>query len=334
MCKGSTETKSNGQETLETLTTAKKEILDNLYKIKAELIATQNLILKIATKKILDDLYKIKADLSAIQNLNLEMTKELFGIPKTKITLIAGPMCAGKSAALIKKSKELHNSGLSYQCYRAKLSERTIGDSKDSAKEIKSREFKESIQAIPLKPDFDVEALINSIKNEGYEVIIFDEIHFLPKQKFEELIEGLKKIGLQEIIFASLDTDFLGRKFAQFELLSKIADETILLTADCSIEGCNERATHSVKISGNANQQIEAGGEGMYQPCCYLHWKHTNRLLDNNITIDKKLEDKYSEKIKNLIDANNSFNENSIIEFKNGTKICFNTKDHTYQSIQ
>ena len=82
MCKGSTETKSNGQETLETLTTAKKEILDNLYKIKAELIATQNLILKIATKKILDDLYKIKADLSS--KFNFRNDKRTFWYTKNK----------------------------------------------------------------------------------------------------------------------------------------------------------------------------------------------------------------------------------------------------------
>lgn len=309
----STETKSNGQETLETSTTAIKEILD-----------------------------EIKTELSTIQHLDLAIIKKLSDVLKlldilkggTRITFFTGPMCSGKSGKLVDKSKELKEQGILYQCYKPILSERKIGDTEDSATKINSRKYPDtSIEAVSLEQDFDVEILINSIKDNGYKVVMFEETQFWPEQKLKEFIEKSKELKLQEIIFAGLDMDFLGRKFAQFELLNEIA-QTILLTANCSVKGCKEKATHTAKTGGNTNQQIEAGGEGMYQPCCYVHWRFLNILFDNKIIIDEELENKYSEEIKKLTDAISSFNKNDVIEFKDGKKICFNTKSHTCYSIQ
>ena len=189
-----------------------------------------------------------------------------------KITTIAGPMFAGKSAELIEMIARLEVANRKYICFRPESSKRK----NDDTAHITSRSKKLSVEAEFLKNEFDANKMAETIND--YDVFIFDEIHFLDLNSIKNFVQKcIETHEKKEIIFAGLDMDFLGKKFAQFEYACGISDKSILLTAQCSIEGCNKRATHSAKISGNTNQQIEAGGEDKYKACCREHWDKINK---------------------------------------------------------
>ena len=199
-----------------------------------------------------------------------ELTKHEQG--SLKITTIAGPMFAGKSAELIEMIARLEVAKQDYICFRPESSKRK----NDDTAHITSRSKNLSAKASFLKNEFDANEMAETI--DSYDVFIFDEIHFLDlnsiKNFVQKCVETHKK---KEIIFAGLDMDFLGKKFAQFEYACEISDKSILLTAQCSIEGCNKRATHSAKIGGDKTKQIEAAGEDLYKACCKKHWDEINK---------------------------------------------------------
>ena len=252
----------------------------------------------------------------------------------TKITLIAGPMCAGKSAELIEMITRLERANRKYICFRPESSKRK----NDDTAHITSRSKELSVKADFLKNEFDANKMTKTIDN--YDVFIFDEIHFLDlnsiKNFVQKCIETHKK---KEIIFAGLDMDFQGEKFEQFEYISTIAQEKILLTADCSVKDCENEATHSAKIGGNHKQKLEAGA-GMYKACCYPHWKFLNRLLNVKVADDQILEEKYlseSEKLENMYKASDSV----VMKFQKNAKtkeveakLEFNKNDHTCVQIE
>lgn len=188
-----------------------------------------------------------------------------------KITTIAGPMFAGKSAELIEMIARLEVANRNYICFRPESSKRK----NDDTAHITSRSKKLSVEANFLKNEFDVNEMAKTIDN--CDVFIFDEIHFLDLNSIKNFVQKcIETHQKKEIIFAGLDMDFLGKKFAQFEYVCGISDKSILLTAQCSIEGCNKRATHSAKIGGDKTKQIEAAGEDLYKACCREHWNKIN----------------------------------------------------------
>ena len=267
-----------------------------------------------------------------------------------KITLVTGPMCAGKSATLIARSQDLNGHGFSYQCYRAALSERKIDNNEDNAKKITSRAHPNmSIKAIPLEQNFDAEKLIELVRKQQYHTIIIDEIQFLQLESLKKFIEGIGLLqtknkhaqnALQEIILAGLDMDFKGEKFEQFNYINKIANNRMLLEARCSVEGCKAAATHSAKIGGNPNQQLEAGAE-MYKACCYPHWKFLNKLLGVQIANNQGLEKTYLSKLEELEKTYKEAGDSIIVEFEKDaeakdvrTKLKFNKNNHTYTQVK
>lgn len=196
---------------------------------------------------------------------------------KLKITTICGPMCAGKSAKLIELVARHEAACHNYVCFRPEDSKRKIRDDEDKATKINSRSKKLTVEAVPLKKDFDVKDVQEYIDN--YKIFIFDEIHFLNLNSIKKFVGHCFRLHEEkEIIFAGLDKDFKGIDFEQIKYAKEVSGQIVLLTALCSVHGCIKRATHSAKISGDINKQIEASGEDMYRACCYEHWQRINEI--------------------------------------------------------
>lgn len=200
-----------------------------------------------------------------------------------KIKTICGPMCAGKSAKIIEIAGIFENNKINYVCLKPKSDHRLINgvSTKDR---IISRGASLIAKAVELSIDFGDAEIKKLLKNN--EVLIFDEVQFFDLNSIKKLIDTAKATDKKiQLIFAGLDMDFRGEEFETVKFVKSISNEIIMLRANCSVKGCENKATHSSKISGNKTQQVEIGGDNMYKPTCEKH--HTEILNGIVFEFDK-----------------------------------------------
>lgn len=197
-----------------------------------------------------------------------------FKRPKTRITTICGPMCAGKSAKIIEYAGKFESSKSNYVCLKPDIDNRIIkGES--TKQKIVSRGAKLTVQSDVLEVNFNGQKTKDLVNK--YDIFIFDEVQFFDKQSIINFVKlCYKSLKYKEIVFAGLDMDFAGKEFETITYTKSISDEIILLRAMCSVENCLEKATHTAKINGNKGQQVEVGGDDMYKPMCETHWKKSS----------------------------------------------------------
>jgi len=100
----------------------------------------------------------------------------------------------------------------------------------------------------------------------------FDEAHFFGPE-FPALCEDLVGLG-KRVIVAGLDLNFRGEPFGAMPVLLSLADETVKLTAVCTV--CGSPATRSQRLvdgqpTSVGPEVLIAGLEG-YEPRCREHF--------------------------------------------------------------
>jgi thymidine kinase len=182
-----------------------------------------------------------------------------------KIEVFTGPMCSGKSAALLNKIKRFEIAGKKICLFKPKK------DTRDGLS-IKSRNgniYQDS------KNIFQIESLsemIGIIKLfEKIDLIAIDEFHFF-KDDFEDFIKFLIELSYNEISVAisGLDMSHNGRPF---ELLGKVmcvADKVHKFTAICSFEKEDIATMTLMKIKTDDDKVV--GGDDVYQPVSRKIW--------------------------------------------------------------
>lgn len=156
------------------------------------------------------------------------------------LTLIFGPMYAGKSKYLLKYATG------KYEAYIPEIDTR-------SGRTIQSRDG-EYCTANKINENEDFETRC--------ETIIVDEGQFLTEKQILTLKEISKK---KDVYIGALDTDFKQEPFPMSRLLFSVADRVIHLTSKCEICG-KENATMSRRKT-NSKNLIEIGSDD-YFPIC------------------------------------------------------------------
>lgn len=198
-------------------------------------------------------------------------TKEEFLKNETKITTISGPMYSGKSGKVIELAARYDSLRQKYICFKPSLDTRIL-NGVNTAGKIVSRNKKLTVEAVMINKDFEINEEMKKIIDE-HNIFIFDETQFLDKKSIENFVEECyKKHTCKEIFFAGLDMDFQGKKFETVAYAEDISNEVDKLRAQCSIKGCDKPATHTAKIGGDSNVQIEIGND-IYKAMCEKHWK-------------------------------------------------------------
>lgn len=197
--------------------------------------------------------------------------KSRFEQPKVRITTICGPMCAGKSAKIIEYAGKFETTRSNYVCLKPDIDNRIIkGES--TKQKIVSRGAKLTVQADSLEVNFNGQKTKDLVNK--HDIFIFDEVQFFDKKSVENFVKlCYESLKYKEIVFAGLDMDFAGKEFETVAYTKSISDEITLLRAMCSAENCLEKATHSAKIAGSKDKQVEVGGDDMYKPMCEKHWR-------------------------------------------------------------
>jgi len=170
------------------------------------------------------------------------------------LTVIAGPMFAGKSAALIARARQHGDAVLALKpAFDNRLAHDVIA-SRDSA----------SIPALAIAA-WPSEAA-------AHPVLVLDEAQFMASPHYAgdvvaDIMDALAQGA--SVTVGGLDTDYLRRPFEIMTRLASVADEHIRLQARCHV--CNQPAIWTAK-KHDTGEVLEVGDTELYEARCDIHW--------------------------------------------------------------
>ena len=186
-----------------------------------------------------------------------------------ELTLILGPMFAGKSTYLITKANELLSNGANENELLL------INHSSDIRYDI-NKICSHNGEKIHSKSYNTLSTIMNNIQENN---ALFCNIKYIfvdEGQFFNDLYETIKKLMINnsrrdlQIFISGLDGDYKQEPFQNSRILDLIpfASNIIKLTAKCNI--CNQKAPFTKRIV-NSSETILIGGADNYHPVCITH---------------------------------------------------------------
>lgn len=183
------------------------------------------------------------------------------------IDVICGPMASGKSLELIRKITRYRIADKNIVIFKPQI------DSRDG-NTISSREGSTLKDIFLVKNSYEIKECIENIcmSNVNFnpiDVIAIDEAQFFDKD-IVALIHTLNVIHNKEIIISGLEKDAYGHPFGPMPDLLAIADNITKLSAVCM--KCKIYPANFTYKKDNNNQQIEIGGDELYEARCKKCW--------------------------------------------------------------
>lgn len=171
-----------------------------------------------------------------------------------RLTVITGPMFAGKTSALIRRMHR-HGPGV--------LVLRPAFDTRSGGAAISSRDLS-SHRALAIT-SWPAEAA-------RHPVLALDEAQFMtaPRYSGDVVADGLAAVRAGAVLVVSgLDTDYMRQPFDVIERFRALADEEVLLRARC--HACGAPAAWTAKKT-NTGRLLEVGDVDLYDARCDAHW--------------------------------------------------------------
>jgi thymidine kinase len=175
-----------------------------------------------------------------------------------KLTVIAGPMFAGKTTKLLTLFSVLSKLGFSLLAFKA--------ESKSNGGMGHTRSHDERpLPVIYIGMD-EPEKILN-YTGDGIKKVIVDAVHFFPKDRFVSVVQQLLKRGI-DVYVNGLIYDYRKKEYGPTKTLMKMADECIEQYAICV--KCGGRAEHTERVAGGTEQSIGTTGskKAEYIPVC------------------------------------------------------------------
>lgn len=174
------------------------------------------------------------------------------------LTVICGPMFAGKTTELLKRILWVKNGqGKRVAVFKSAY------DTRYKITEIVSHDGLQTTASI-----------INSwAGTPPADHVFFDEVQFFVQPHFHDDIVAIVQTLLQDgvdVTVAALDADWRGMPFVTSAMITGMADEIVKLRSHCAV--CGRPATKTFKRQPNASS-IELGGADIYEPRCNTHWQ-------------------------------------------------------------
>ena len=175
------------------------------------------------------------------------------------LTVIGGPMFAGKTTYLINLASKLPIK--SYWLFKPSIDIRYSHEALVTHDGLSLKGFNLDNQ----RPKFPVlETVIKTI--------FIDELNFFKAKPLLSELSKIRNSGIN-VVAAGLMYDSNRRPFGATLPLSKIADKYIQLYAVC--DGCGRKAEHSY-VKKQKTKQIALGAKEMYGVCCEQCWQSFN----------------------------------------------------------
>jgi len=176
---------------------------------------------------------------------------------KGRLTMILGPMFAGKSTELIRRGLAAREMGEEILVLKPEIDDRYH----------RERVVSHSGEWLPAIPVSIWPEIPKEISN-----VLLDEVQFFDKPWFRSnlsaMVTGLLNDGVH-VTTSGLHADWRGKQFPVVRTLRTLANEIVFLTARCSL--CAKPAHHTAKLGGTL-EQVQIGGADLYEPRCAEHW--------------------------------------------------------------
>lgn len=174
------------------------------------------------------------------------------------LAVIAGPMFAGKTKALI---ESMRSSGGKVIAFKSAL------DNRYHKTDLASHDGR-FYPAVGIPPESGLDMLLQ--RAQGHDLIGIDECQFLPAS-LPLVVEALLARG-SSVICAGLDMTHQGRGFGPMPELLAMADVVTKITATCE---CGAPANQTYR-NCHGSALIEVGAHELYQARCRACWTHGN----------------------------------------------------------
>lgn len=177
-----------------------------------------------------------------------------------KLTVIAGPMFAGKSSELLKRLLWIEHNG-----HKILVIKPHIDDRYDPDRIVTHNQLSHPCISV-----IDLELVKDNynIMPYNFNTIFIDEVQFFEKKESLWFVEEALRNGVN-VVCAGLDQDSRGIPFDTTAKLLALADEAVKITALCTV--CGQPASKTQR-TGKNNTRVAVGGSEMYQPRCVEHW--------------------------------------------------------------
>lgn len=178
------------------------------------------------------------------------------------LTLVAGPMFAGKTNDLIKE--------ILFRSYFSETERRSIRVFKLALDNRYDRDCivshdRAGVEAVCVSGADDIDS-------NGADFVFIDEIQFFMKPYFSgdmlDVVRTMRAEGA-DVFCSGLDVDYLGRAFEITASLMAEASEVRRLHASCDI--CGAPATRTSRL-GISSRRFVPGTDDVYRPMCIDHW--------------------------------------------------------------
>ena len=102
----------------------------------------------------------------------------------------------------------------------------------------------------------------------NYDIIFFDEIHFMEPTETISNIENILNEGIN-VVCAGLDQDSRGKPWETSSFLLGLSDKITKISGFCNVCGMEATKTFRKKEGGKRTQ---VGAANIYEPRCLKHW--------------------------------------------------------------
>ena len=176
-----------------------------------------------------------------------------------KLTVIAGPMFAGKTTKLLTLFSVLSNLGYSILCFK---SEATSNGGMGHTRSHDERPLP-VIYIDMTRP----EKMLEYVGTQGIAKVIIDAIHFFPKERFIRVVRTLLDQGI-DVYVNGLIYDYRKVEYGATKTLMREADECIEQFSICT--KCGGKAMHTERVAGGTEQSLGTTGRviARYIPVC------------------------------------------------------------------
>lgn len=177
------------------------------------------------------------------------------------LTVICGPMYAGKTTELLKSillARSLYS--------KAVLVVKPAFDNRYSTTKIVSHDN----LAVEAKSVADWDQI--SLLAADADMVCLDEVQFFQEPHFEgDIVEQVRQLLATgtDVTVSGLDLDWQGEPFSVTSRLMAMADDVKKLSANCTV--CGQSASKTHKKAPN-DEQIELGAGDLYDARCNEHW--------------------------------------------------------------
>jgi thymidine kinase len=179
-----------------------------------------------------------------------------------QLTVITGPMFAGKTEALLHVIREATDLGKTVCAFKPRVDDRY---SKDKIVSHSKQSYPATVIA------GDVPLLSVFMGHRHIDLVAVDEVQFFEHQLVEE-IPDILETG-RSVVVSGLDLTYEGRPFGIVPELLALADNVVKLSAKCA--RCGDKATRTYRTAlthskyAGPSDPAFIGGAETYEPRCF-----------------------------------------------------------------